>query len=87
MVYRDMPPLPQCFFLERGHIVRGHIVAILSASYRARPEIRKNMKNYEIPHPGVGPENTKKLPKKYNMVIIGPFSYFFGSFCFLPNPG
>ena len=42
------------------------------------PEIRKK---YEIPHPGVAPENTKKKTEKsMKMVIFGPFSYFFGTF-------
>ena len=66
-------------------------LATLRAWYRLRkplnPENAK--KKCKIPLPGLGPENTKKLPKKYKMVIFGPFLYVFGNFFVFsgPNPG
>ena len=52
------------------------------------PEPRKYEKNtkkkYKIPHPGSGPKNTKKIPKKYEngpkMTIFVFFRYFFRIF-------
>ena len=64
-------------------------IAILWGSYRVHtkaplsPEIRK--KNTKLPHPRLGPENTKKIPKKYE--IPQKFSFFIrgptrsGRFC------
>ena len=50
------------------------------------PEIRKKIrrKSHEIPHPGSGPENTKKIQKKYEngpkMTVFVFFLYFFSYF-------
>ena len=45
------------------------------------PQIPENTKKYKIPHPGLAPENTEKIPKKNEngpkTAIFGPFLYFF----------
>ena len=51
---------------------------ILRACYRAEnPQTPKIRKKYKIPHPGLAPENTEKIPKKYEngpkTAIFGPF--------------
>ena len=53
-----------------------------------RPEIRKNHeKKYKIPHPGLGPENTRKLPKKYkNSSKMTPFCIFSVIFSYFRGP-
>ena len=69
-------------------------IAILPGWYRAEKPLdpgntKKLRKKYKIPHPGLAPENTKKIPKNTKMVIFGPFSYFFGIFFVFSgaNPG
>ena len=41
---------------------------------------KKLRKKYEIPHPGLGPENTEKIPKNTKIAPKLPFLYFFGIF-------
>ena len=69
-------------------------IAILRACYRARkPPNPENTKKYKIPHPGLTPGNTEKIPKKYKngpkIAVFGPFPYFFGIFSVFwgANPG
>ena len=63
--------------------------AIPLGSYRAQKPTKagnpkKIRKNYKIPHPELGPENTEKLPRKYKngpkMTIFVFFWYFFRIF-------
>ena len=56
------------------------------------PEIRKKIrKSHEIPHSGSGPENTKKIQKKYEngskMTVFVFFLYFFCIFGARPGVG
>ena len=48
------------------------------------PQTPKIRKKYQIPHPGLTPGNTEKIPKKYKngpkIAVFGPFSYFFRYF-------
>ena len=47
---------------------------------------KKIRKNYKIPHPGLGPENTKKLPKKCKNGPRMTILYFFGNFSYFRGP-
>ena len=53
------------------------------------PQSPKIRKKYKIPHPGLAPENTEKIPKRYEngpkTAISGPFLYFFGIFSVFPG--
>ena len=53
------------------------------------PEYEKIRKNTKIPHPRLGPENTKKIPKKYENRNFGAIFVVFGIvFVYSgPNPG
>ena len=74
----------------RGEAVKAEILAenkvarLKSArlSPLENPSSRKSQKNtennYEIPHPGLGPENMKEIPKKYEAIFV--FSVFFHIF-------
>ena len=42
------------------------------------PQSPKIRKKHKIPHPGLAPENTEKIPKKYEN---GPKTAIFGRFC------
>ena len=67
---------------------------IPSGSYRAQKptkagNTKKIQKNYKIPHPELGPENTEKLPRKYKNGPKMTIFVFFGNFLVFsgPNPG
>ena len=61
------------------------------SSLEIRKKYEKKTKNYEIPHPGSGPENTKKIQKKYEKghfrAIFVFFLYFFRIFGARPRVG
>ena len=71
-------------------------VALPRSWYRAQKPLKpgntkKIRKNYEIPHPGSGPENTKKIQKKYKngdfWAVFVFFLYFFRIFGARPGVG
>ena len=87
---------PMCTFsLGDDHLFQNltcDLAGLLQSPKTPKP--RKYEKNTKSPHPGLAPENTAKIPKKYEngpkTAIFGPFlCFFFGIFSVFPgvNPG
>ena len=84
--------------LPLNFVTHGQFFLILSLRSRGpgkepknpeSPKIRKNYrkkKKNKTPHPGWGPKNTKKIPKKYKSGTKMTILYFFGIFFVFPGP-